>query len=158
MNTNSLSNIRKHWTPAYFHTISSVFKKFAWGPTHRPFIYGLTPFTGNARSLRFFCHYFIFTLSKSPPTEFCPLLEPFYACDTHLELVFVAAQRRALFLPEVVWLYYIGNVDGAGKMFLQYLQDRLHGAPSGAPHVDDHCEPLLPYFITASRKPTAVKT
>jgi len=100
----------------------------------------------------------VFPLGKSPPTVSCPLLEPSYACNTHLELVFVAAQRGALFLPEVVWLYYIGNVDGAGKMFLQYLQDRLHGAPSGAPHVDDHCEPLLPYFITASRKQTAVIT
>ena len=106
----------------------------------------------------FFLHKFMFPLGKSPPTASCPLLEPSYACDTHLELVFVAAQRGALFLPEVVWLYYIGNVDGAGKMFLQYLQDRLHGAPSGAPHVDDHCEPLLPYFITASRKQTAVIT
>jgi hypothetical protein len=98
----------------------------------------------------------MFPLSKSLPTVFCPLLEPSYGCETHLELVFVAAQRRALFLPEVVWLDYIGNVDGAGKMFLQYLEDGLHGAPSGAPHVDDHCETLFPYFITASIKQTAV--
>jgi hypothetical protein len=40
-------------------------------------------------------------------------------------------------------------------MLLQYLQDRLHGAPSGTPHVDDHCETLLPHFITASRTQTA---
>jgi hypothetical protein len=55
-------------------------------------------------------------------------------------------------LPEIVWLDYIGNVDGAGKMFLQYFQDRLHGAPSGAPHVDDHREPLLSHFIAARKK------
>ena len=64
----------------------------------------------------------------------------------------MAAKRSALFLPKVVWLDYIGNVDGAGKMFLQYLQDGFDGAPSGAPHVDDDCETLLPHFITASRK------
>jgi hypothetical protein len=41
-------------------------------------------------------------------------------------------------------------VDGAGKILLQYLQYRLHGAPRGTSHVDDHREPLLPYFITAT--------
>jgi uncharacterized protein (DUF608 family) len=70
---------------------------------------------------------------------------------TYLELVLVTAQRRALLLPEVVWLDDIGNVDGAGKVFLQYLQDRLHGAPSGTSHVDDHREPLFPHFITGTR-------
>ena len=70
---------------------------------------------------------------------------------THLELVFVTTQRGALLLPEVVWLNDIGNVDGAGEMLLQYLQDRLHGAPGGPSHVDDHREPLLSHFVTANK-------
>jgi hypothetical protein len=42
-------------------------------------------------------------------------------------------------------------------MLLQYFQDRLHGAPSSAPHVDDHREALLTHFIAARRKQIAQK-
>lgn len=65
---------------------------------------------------------------------------------TDLEFVFVRAERSALLLPEVVRANDDGLVYGARrKVFLQHLQDGLHGAPrartaASAAHVHHHSE------------------
>lgn len=82
----------------------------------------------------------------------------------HLEFVLVAAQRRALFLPEVVRLDDARGVDLGREVLLQHLEDGLDGGPGRlaalAAHVQHGSEAALPRLIAVNhtRKPRSDTT
>lgn len=55
-------------------------------------------------------------------------------------------------MPEVVWFDDEGDVDAAGKRFLQDLQQRLDGIPFGATHVHDDREAMFAHVLAGRQE------
>lgn len=77
---------------------------------------------------------------------------------TYLKLVLVAAERSALFLPEVVRLDDVRDVHGVGEVLLQDLQDGLDRGPGGAAHVYHNREPHFPHLLPTTQTHITLST
>lgn len=70
----------------------------------------------------------------------------------------MAAERSALFLPEVVRLDDVRDVHRVGEVLLQDLQDGLDRGPGGAAHVYHHREPHFPHLLPTTQTPITFST
>lgn len=70
----------------------------------------------------------------------------------------MAAERSALFLPEVVRLDDVRDVHGVGEVLLQDLQDGLDRGPGGAAHVYHNREPHFSHLLPTTQTHITLST